>query len=251
MGNVSHTTVSEILNGSRLSTWGTIRRLGEFLGADSDQLLSLWRSIRPTSSVDNDPSFDPFILNNAIVYGVVKGRHSVERTIERRVTATKDNVSHYVQRVSCDPGGSSTQIDLVAAMNCEIGRTKLLSVPGEQLLLVADVLLPESLSVGDSCVFTTTAVISAPRATQPTKIGAVSFAVSAQRVDHLCIRVQFEKNDLPRKCWAFPEGSMLDRWIEPPDDSDRILRVSRFGFVEQEFHNPARASTVAVVWIWT
>lgn len=45
---ISHTTVSQVFNGSRFASWKTVKILGQYLGADPIVLVELWRQYATT-----------------------------------------------------------------------------------------------------------------------------------------------------------------------------------------------------------
>lgn len=45
---ISHTTVSQVFNGSRSASWKTVKTLGQYLGADPIVLVELWRQYATT-----------------------------------------------------------------------------------------------------------------------------------------------------------------------------------------------------------
>lgn len=259
MGSVSHTTINEILNGSRLSRWGPISRLGEFLGADLEKLLGLWRATQSSSgdtpafavSNDNfDPTFDPFIYNDVVVTVKYRGRAVASRVTERRVTAVLPGVDRYTVRTSTSSEpNSAPSIDIVDTINCEIGEKAISEVSAGNWLLTAELLLPAPLSIGESCFFANTVLFSESREAHPR--GYAGFTVMGQRADRVQLRVQFDSNALPRKCWVFPGGPELDIWKEPETESGRIVSPSRFGYIDYQFRDLARANTVAIAWKWS
>ena len=125
-------------------------------------------------------------------------------------------------------------MEIADTINCEIGERTTSKADSGQWLLTAELLLPAPLDIGESCFFANTVLLSefgAPlKEEDPTEY--VGFTVTGQRADRVELRLQFEPNDLPSKCWIFPGGPELDKWKEPAADSGRIISPSRLGFID-------------------
>lgn len=249
VGNISHTTVSEMLNGTRVSSWDLVRQVGRFFGADEEELYKLWMAAKNSSrALDATNSiWDPMYLDRIVTTSFIRAKGSIEERItERTITATDNSVDRYVARASA-PKGEGPRVAIEALLNCTVGEVRDLDDPSGLLSAQqTDLMLPEMLNVGDQCFFATRTRFSH-------SMWGSTFSrieITGQGAGEVVMRVQFSEDSVPAVCWSFAGSAVVDSFVRPDDGSPDILPISRCGYVETTFHGIPAGARVAIVWRW-
>ncbi|MCR6482711.1 hypothetical protein M8542_07770 [Amycolatopsis sp. OK19-0408] len=253
VGGVSHTTVNEMLRGSRVPAWELVAKVGGFLEGDEAELRTLWMATQktplPRGETHND-LWDPIYLDRLVVTSFVSGRGTREtRTTERWIRATRDGVDRFVVRAAAQPGIShsgSGRVTVEPYLNCTIGKVKPVRISEEGDAQLVDVLLAAPLDEGEYGFFATRTRYEHPaRFTSYTEI-----AITGQGAREVLVRVQFSSDSVPRKCWGHVGVSDIDMQNEPPPGSRRILTVSSSKYVERNARGLPPGARVGIAWTW-
>lgn len=253
VGGLSHTTVNEMLRGSRVPAWNLVDKVCRFFGGDVDELRALWMAAQktplPRGEAHND-LWDPIYLDRMVVTSFVSGQGTREtRTTERWIRATGDGVDRYVVRAAALRGAThvgSGKVHVQPYLNCTIGKVKPLAVAEEGDVLLIDVLLAAPLDEGGHGFFATRT-----RYEHPAQFTSYSETIiTGQGAREVVIRVQFSADSVPGGCWGYVGGSEAEMYDEPPPGSRRALTVSSSNYVESTARNLPAGARTAVVWRW-
>jgi hypothetical protein len=254
VGGVSHTTVNEMLRGSRVPAWDLVDKVGRFLAGDEAELRTLWMATQktplPRGEAHNE-LWDPVYLDRLVVTSFVSGKGTREiRTAERWIRATRDGVDRYVVRAAAQPGithAGSGRVNVEPYLNCTIGKVKPVKISEEGDALLVDVLLAVPLDEGEYGFFATRARYEHPaRFTSYTET-----AITGQGAREVLLRVQFSSDSIPRKCWGHVGVSEIDMQDEPPAGSRRILTVSSSRYVELSARSMPPGARIGIAWRWS
>jgi hypothetical protein len=253
VGGVSHTTVNEMLRGSRVPAWELVEKVSHFLSGNVDELRTLWMATQKRSSARGETHndlWDPVYLERMVVTSLVSARGTQEtRTVERWIRATSDGVDRYVLTASVRRGVShagSGKVSVEPYLNCTIGKIKSLKTDEDVDAVIADVILATSLNRGDSGFFATRA-----RYEHPARYVSYSeTTITGQGAGEVLLRVQFSSDSVPSKCWSYVGGGGVKMFDEPDAESDRILSVSSSGYVELSTRNLPPGARIGILWNW-
>lgn len=230
------------------------------MSADLERLKGLWLAaqnagrgdtVRSAPAVlqrsEESAAFDPFVYLDLTLTVTIVGQRISERVTERTIQATSDGVDRFILRAAIyRQSPEQADIELKALLNCRIGRIDTIKTSEPNEIRRADVLLPHPLLRGETCFFATSA-------TYHRDAGSDDFTqveVTGQRADRVRVRVQFDPNAVPLRCWTFEGGPEADKWLEPVGDSTRLRAISELGYVEHEFRDLPAASKAGLVWRW-
>ncbi|MEV4142665.1 hypothetical protein AB0J40_03300 [Amycolatopsis sp. NPDC049691] len=253
VGDVSHTTVNEMLRGSRVPAWEFVKKVGLYLDGDEQELWALWSATRktplPRGEAHND-LWDPVYLDRLVVTSFVSGRGTREtRTVERWIRATSDEVDRYVVRAAARRGVSHSgrgKVNVEPYLNCTIGKVRPVSVSEGGDVLLVDVMLAAPLNEGEYGFFATRS-----RYVHPARYTGFSESViTGQGAREVLVRAQFSRDSIPRTCWKLvgpPDAVIYD---EPPPGSRRMLTVSSSRYVEFIARSLSPGERVGIAWKW-
>ncbi|EOD68574.1 helix-turn-helix domain-containing protein [Amycolatopsis vancoresmycina] len=253
VGGVSHTTVNEMLRGSRVPAWELVEKVGRFLEGDESELRTLWMATQktplPRGEAHND-LWDPVYLDRLVVTSFVSGKGTREvRTVERWIRATSDGVDRFRVRAAALQGIShagSGRVNVEPYLNCTIGKVKPVKISEEGDAWLVDVLLAVPLDEGEYGFFATRSRYAHPaRFTSYTET-----TITCQGAREVLIRVQFSSDSVPPKCWSYVGSSEIDMQEEPPAGSRRILPVSSSRYVDLPARSLPPGARVGVAWKW-
>ncbi|GLY42022.1 hypothetical protein Amsp01_080450 [Amycolatopsis sp. NBRC 101858] len=253
VGGVSHTTVNEMLRGSRVPAWDFVKKVGRYLNGDEGELWSLWSAAQktplPRGEAHND-LWDPVYLDRLVVTSFVSARGTREtRTVERWIRATGDGVDRYVVRAAARKGVTHSgggKVNVEPYLNCTIGKIRPVSVSDEGDALLVDVMLAAPLDEGEYGFFATRG-----RYVHPAQYTSFSESViTGQGAREVLVRAQFSGDSVPRKCWKIVGASDDAMYDEPPPGSRRMLTVSSSRYVELRAQALTPGSRIGIAWTW-
>lgn len=233
MTNVSHTTINEILNGSRLASWDVVKRLGDYLDADPEELSSLWHAAatQPRSVQFRTPSegAQRLVVNLYTATLIMKGRSPERRIAERLITSQHDGLE-YLTSQAFGGGNSPGRVYLPtrAIWGCRAEPVE------ENGLIFTRLWLPRPLRTGERA-FLVSEVLYEPTADSEeawTNVEVDSYGIDPGELRHgalpvagLTIRVHFDGDELPTAVWWYAEQNERERYEMPPAGSPRRLDI--------------------------
>jgi len=110
----------------------------------------------------------------------------------------------------------------------------------------ADLVLSHTLEPDERYFFAYITQFNSDQPCRPT----ILYEVRGQGIEHLIVRVQFDPDVVPTKCWHFDVEEQSEGWQIPAADAPELLQVSHNGYVEHEFRGCIRGRKYGLRWIW-
>lgn len=110
----------------------------------------------------------------------------------------------------------------------------------------ADLIFSHALAPDERYFFAYSTLFNSDQPCRPT----ILYEVRGQGIQHLVVRVQFDPDAMPTKCWYFDVDEQSEGWQIPVADAPELLRISRNGYVEYEFVGCIRGHKYGLRWIW-
>lgn len=264
---VSHETVNLFLRGRSVPSWERLRSIVTALDRLSDhrtgpldetlqRLYVLWREAvgearaatqgKPSSprlpDTTTSSGGQPFTIERMTVTHYLRGRSVQRSTTERWVIAEEADVSHFL--VPRRVGGPHTPL-VRPLLNCRRGTVRRTETAEGDAAEVVEILFPHPLRRREAFFF---AIETTEDSGTETFFREVQ--ETARAIHRITIRVQFDLDDMPYRCWCFGAISDVERLIPPLDGDSRYLFVSEAGYVEFEFVGVTPSAKYGIAWQW-
>lgn len=174
----------------------------------------------------------------------MKGRRVRRRVTDRLVTAQEEGVEFYIARALAEGNKAATSVPVRALWGCRAER--LPSSPGEPIL--TRLWFPAALRRGQRHYFSSEAFAGegvAERRAINVEVDHHGIAPGRRSYDlmpisGLTVRVSFDIDHLPDAVWWYADVTERERYERPDHGDDRLLAVTRDGFVEHTFTEPCQ-----------
>jgi len=202
--------------------------------------------------IPDDATLQPFIVDRLEAsYFLDKHRACREAITQRWLTAHlgpshMPSIDHYVARArySGVPGGNANVPTRIAPLlNCASGEAEV----GLDGWVTSKMYFPNALQDGQSVFFSSRVSYDTDQPMDP----VASIQVTSLGIRKLIMRVQFDPEQTPSRCWVFAGHNYSDMRKPPkPEDSSTFREPNGIGYVDYEESNCRPGWSYAICWEW-